>query len=188
VDARRSFRPSASLFSTRSAARPQATLPNSQRHKTPHRLDNVTPIGDRGRRGDSRPYRTNRSNCSDSTTPGPNGSDARSPAGGQPAATSWSVRSARQAHGSGGPPSKPTWHRRPCSSVPRDTEGVQFGDASTRRCATASAIGRDWRATRRNVVRSLATSKARQSGRMQACVLDRRRIVGGVPRVQLHQV
>jgi hypothetical protein len=52
MDARRSFRPSASLFSTRSAA--------SKRHSTKTHavtnhdtgLDNVTPIGDRGRRGD----------------------------------------------------------------------------------------------------------------------------------------
>ena len=47
VDARRSFRPSASLFSARSAASTaDSTRPSPAR--TRHPLDNVTPIGDRG--------------------------------------------------------------------------------------------------------------------------------------------
>jgi len=73
MDARRSFHPSASLFSTRSAAS-KPTLSNWRRHEQ-RPADKLTPIGiktgagtnndgvrrsrpsDRGRRGDSRPYR-----------------------------------------------------------------------------------------------------------------------------------
>jgi hypothetical protein len=37
---------------------PRFCLVDRPRHDRGHRLDKGTPIGDRGRRGDSRPYRT----------------------------------------------------------------------------------------------------------------------------------
>ena len=55
VDARRSFRPSASLFSARSAASTaDSTRPSPAR--TRHPLDNVTPIGVEGAASNDRPY------------------------------------------------------------------------------------------------------------------------------------
>ena len=55
LDARRSFRPSASLFSTRSAAS-SATLPKLAPSQNTTRLDNVTPIGAEGAASNDRPY------------------------------------------------------------------------------------------------------------------------------------